>query len=109
MNNQAYSVMVNEYREACRDHYETVYGEKVNTKYRIRNLKTGEIITGSTSGRRDDDEGREIMMTIRRIMVAIFGDDIKEELEKIREEERRKEKEFFKENPQFITYVTDIR
>ena len=101
-------IMMNRYREACRDHYETMYGEKVNTKYTIKNMKTGEVISGSTSGRRDDDTGREIMLAIKNMMIQIFGDQVAVTLEEIRKEERKKEREFFKENPQFVVYVTAV-
>jgi len=106
---QIYNVMVNEYREACRDHYESRYGEKVSASYTIKNKKTGESITGDVSGCHENEAAMEVMITISRMMTAIFGMDIRAELEKIRQEERKKEKAFFKENPQYITYVTDIR
>ena len=102
-------IMLNEYREVCRDHYETVYGEKVSTKWKIVNQKTGEIISGSTSGRHDDDAERNTMLVIRRMIIRIFGDQVADTLTKIRKEELKKEKMFFKENPQYIVYVTDIR
>ena len=106
---KVYKIMVDEYREACRDYYETYFGVKINTKYTIKNQHTGEVISGSTSGCYMDDETASSMKTIRRLMIKIFGNQVDEILEKIRKEERMKEKVFFKENPQFISYITAIR
>ena len=109
MENKILEIMLNKYREACRDYYEVIYGEKVNTKYTIKNMQTGELISGSTTGRHDDDTGKEVMLAIKGMIIQIFGDQIRDILETIRQEERKKEKQFFKENPQFIIYVTDMR
>ena len=106
---EVFDVMINEYREACRDYYETMYGERTNIVYTIKNRKTGEIINGSQSGHRDNKPAWEVMLSIRRMMIAIFGEQIKEMLEDIRKEERKKEKSFFEENPQFVVYVTSIK
>ena len=104
--NKIYETMINEYREACRDYYETAFGEKLNIKYTIKNEHTFEIINGTKSGQREDKVARGNMMVIRRMMIAIFGDNINEVLEQIRKEERQKEKKFFKDNPKYICYVT---
>ena len=106
---EIFHVIEKEYREACLYFYETRFGEKINVAYTIKNNHTGEVVSGSTSGCRIDKEAEIVMKTIRRMMLQIFGEQVKERLEAIREEERAKEKEFFKENPQYVTYVTDIR
>ena len=106
---EMFEIMVNEYREACRDYYETEFGEKLDIQYTLKNIHTGEVINGSVSGRKTDMESRATMITIRRLIVKIFGHDVEDTLKQIRREERRKERKFFLENPQFVCYVTDIR
>ena len=106
---KVYETMIHEYRETCRDYYETLFGDKLNVQYTIKNKTTLEEISGTVSGRRVDETSKEIMNTIKRMMIQIFGEDIKDELKAIRKEERLKEKMFFEENPQYICHVTDIR
>ena len=106
---EVYNIMINEYKDACGEYYETRFGEKCNTKYTINNLHTDEVISGVTSGCRIDDTSEEVMRVIRRMMCQIFGDQVKEQLKEIRKEERVTAKNFFKENPQYVVYVTDIR
>lgn len=108
MNNNVFNTMINEYREACRDYYEARFGEKANVSYTIKNMETGNVITGSKSGCCYDKEAETVMRTLRRMMMAIFGNEVEVTLRKIRKEERKKEKEFFEENPQYIYYVTKI-
>lgn len=108
MDEKTFQIMVNEYRNACSEYYEAKFGEKTNIKYTIENRNTGEIIYGDKSGCGDSKEAREVMRSVRRMMIAIFGEQVKETLEEIRKEERKKEKSFFEENPQFVVYVTSI-
>ena len=108
MNEKTFEIMINEYREACSEYYETRFGERINVKYSIENRETGEIIFGNKSGCGDNKEARDVMRSIRRMMIAIFGEQIKETLEVIRKEERKKEKDFFEANPQFIICATSI-
>lgn len=109
MDKKVFDTMINEYKDACRNRYEVMYGEKVNTSYTIKNRHTNEVINGTVSGYRKDEESKEVMMAIRRMMISIFGNKIEETLEEIREEIRKEEKMFFKANPKLIVYVTDIR
>lgn len=106
---KVYEIMIHEYRETCRDYYETFFGEELNVQYIMKNRTTLEEISGEVSGRRVDETSKEIMKTIKRMMIQIFGEDIKDELNAIRKEERLKEKTFFEKNPQYIFHVTDIR
>lgn len=107
--NKVYETMIHEYTEACHDYYETLFGEKLNVQYTIKNRTTLKEVSGTVSGRRVDDTSEEIMKTIKRMMIQIFGEDVKAELETIRREVRNYEKEYFINNPQYIYYVTDIR
>ena len=105
---EIFDTMITEYKEACRDFYETRYGEKLDVKYTINNRYTGEVINGSVSGACRNRESEEVMRTIRRMMISIYGDQIKDTLKGIREEIRVEEREFFESRPDLITYVTAI-
>lgn len=104
-----YEIMLDEYRRACTDYYEARYGEKINTNYTIKNEHTGEVLTGSVSGCRNDAVSKESMRVIGKMILEIFGNQTERTLEEIRKEERRREKAFFENNPQFVIYVTDLK
>lgn len=105
---EIFEIMINEYKEACHDFYETRYGEKLDVKYTIKNRHTGKIINGSASGAGMDRKAEEVMRTIGRMMIAIYGCQVGDTLKGIREEIRAEEKEFFESRPDLIIYVTAI-
>lgn len=107
-NKEIYDIMINEYKEYCHDYYEGRYGIKINASYTIENKLTGEVLTGSVSGCRHDKTSEEVMISIRRMMKKIFGDQVTEDIRRIKKEIRAEEKAYFEENPQHILCVTAI-